>query len=195
MFQLSVCAETVFCDLPLVERARKIAAAGFTVDCWRLSEEDVRALAAEPSVRVRSLTGYATGSLVHPDGLATFLRGVEETLPLAQRLGCRDLVLSTGEIDHRGRIVHAIADHPITRWITAYKGLCQIAELAEAHDVTYHLEPLNTKVDHAGYPLPRVEDAYFAAVLGALEALAVEIDATLTPVSELAPEEPLRRAS
>jgi hypothetical protein len=43
--------------------------------------------------------------------------------------------------------------------------------------------------------LPRVEDAYFAAVLGALEALAVEIDATLTPVSELAPEEPLRRAS
>ena len=42
---------------------------------------------------------------------------------------------------------------------------------------------------------PRVEDAYFASVLAALEALAFEIDARLTPVSELATEEPLRRAS
>jgi hypothetical protein len=42
---------------------------------------------------------------------------------------------------------------------------------------------------------PRVENAYFAAVLGALEVLAAEIDATLTPASELATEEPLRRAS
>jgi len=42
---------------------------------------------------------------------------------------------------------------------------------------------------------PRVEDAYFAAVLATLEALATEIDATLTPMSEFATEEPLRRAS
>jgi hypothetical protein len=42
---------------------------------------------------------------------------------------------------------------------------------------------------------PRVEDAYFAAVLGALEALAAEIDVMLTPASEFATEEPLRRAS
>ena len=68
-------------------------------------------------------------------------------------------MLSTGEIDDQGRIVHAIAANPITRWITAYKGLCQIAELAEKHDVIYSLEPLNTKTDHAGYPLARTEDA------------------------------------
>ena len=43
---------------------------------------------------------------------------------------------------------------------------------------------------------PRVEDAYFASVLAALEALAFDIDMTLTPVSEHATEEqPLRRAS
>ncbi len=152
----------MFRDLPLAERARKIAAEGFAVDFWRWNEHDVHALADAvngSSVRINSFSGYTLGSLVHPDGLATFLRGVEETLPVAQRLGCRELVLSTGEIDNQSRVVHAIAANPITRWITAYKGLCRIAELAERHDVTYHLEPLNTKVDHAGYPLARVEDA------------------------------------
>jgi hypothetical protein len=42
---------------------------------------------------------------------------------------------------------------------------------------------------------PMVEDAYFASVLAILEALADELDATLTPVAELTTEERLRRAS
>jgi hypothetical protein len=42
---------------------------------------------------------------------------------------------------------------------------------------------------------PRAEDAYFASVLAVLEALAAEIDATLTPMSEIVPGEGLRRAS
>jgi hypothetical protein len=42
---------------------------------------------------------------------------------------------------------------------------------------------------------PRVEDAYFASVLSVLETLAAEIDASLTPTSEFATPEPLRRAS
>jgi hydroxypyruvate isomerase len=156
---LSVCAETFFRDLPFVERARKIAAAGFMVDFWRWTDRGIDALAADPSVRIGGFTGYLAGSLVHPDGLTTFLDGVEKTLVVARKLRCRELVLSTGEIDNNGKIVHAIAAHPITRWITAHKGLCRIAELAEQHDVTYSLEPLNKKLDHAGYPLPRAEDA------------------------------------
>jgi hydroxypyruvate isomerase len=143
----------------MLERMRKISAAGFLVDFWRWWPLDVDAIAADPGIRIGSFTGYRAGSLVHPDGLETFLAGVRETLGVAEKLGCRELVLSTGEIDDRGRIVHAIADHPITRWVTAYKGLCQIAELAESRGVTYSLEPLNTKTDHAGYPLPRAHDA------------------------------------
>jgi hydroxypyruvate isomerase len=159
MFRLAVCAETFFCDLPFVERARKISEAGFLVDFWRWTDRDVDALAAEETITIGGFTGYIAGSLVHPDGLTTFLAGITQTLAVAARLRCRELVLSTGEIDHAGKVVHAIASHPITRWVTAYKGLCAIAELAEKHDVVYSLEPLNTKVDHAGYPLNHVEDA------------------------------------
>ncbi len=159
MFRLAVCAETFFCDLPFVERARKISEAGFLVDFWRWTDRNVDALADDPAITIGGFTGYIGGSLVHPDGLATFLDGIERTLTVAARLDCRELVLSTGEIDHQGKVVHQIASHPITRWVTAYKGLCTIAELAEKHDVVYSLEPLNTKVDHAGYPLNHVEDA------------------------------------
>ena len=58
-----------------------------------------------------------------------------------------------------GEVAHRIAAHPATKWITAYKTLCRIAEIAEKHDVTYTLEHLNTKVDHPGFPFARVEDA------------------------------------
>jgi hydroxypyruvate isomerase len=158
VFRLSICAETFFCDLPFVERVRRISKAGFLVDFWRWTDRDVEAIAADTSIRIGGFTGYTVGSLVHPDGLKTFLDGIEQTAVVAKRLRCRELVLSTGEIDHSGKVVHAIAPNAITRWITAYKGLCQIAELAEKHDLVYHLEPLNTKRDHAGYPLARVED-------------------------------------
>jgi hypothetical protein len=42
---------------------------------------------------------------------------------------------------------------------------------------------------------PLGEDAYFAAALAVLEALAAEVDASLTLVSEIPPSEGLRRAS
>ena len=34
MFQLSVCAETLFRELPLAQRAKEIARAGFLVEFW-----------------------------------------------------------------------------------------------------------------------------------------------------------------
>lgn len=158
MFQLAVCAETVFSDVQFQQRAREITRAGFGVDFWTWPGKDIDALAADPHVKINSFSGYLTGSIVHPDGVAEFLNGVKQTLAVAGKLRCRDLVLSTGEISNQGKVVHAQASHPATRWITAYKALCQVARLAEQHDVTYHLENLNTKVDHAGYPLNHVED-------------------------------------
>ena len=159
MFRLSICAETFCGDLPFIEGVQRISKAGFLVDFWQWPGRDVEAIAADKSIRIGGFTGYTAGSLVHPDGLKTFLDGIQQTVAVAKKLRCRELILSTGDIDHSGKVVHAIAANPITRWITAYKGLCRIAELAEKHDLVYNLEPLNTKRDHAGYPLALVEDA------------------------------------
>jgi hypothetical protein len=61
---------------------------------------DIDAITADPGIRIGGFTGYMTGSLVHSDGVATFLAGVRETLGVAEKLACRELVLSTGEINY-----------------------------------------------------------------------------------------------
>jgi hydroxypyruvate isomerase len=159
VFSLSVCAETVFTKLPFHERAQEIARQGFAIEFWHRPEADLKFLEANPQIKVATFVGSEKGSMVHPDGVKAFLDSVEEGIQIAKRLRCKRLILVTGEIGGTGAAVHAIAEHPITRWVTAYKTLCQVAESGEKHDVSFNLEHLNTKVDHARYPLPHVEDA------------------------------------
>ena len=159
MYCLSVCADTMFLGLPFVERVKKIAAAGFLVEFWNWNGRDIETLASDSNVRISAFTGYTKGSMLHPDGVADFLAGVRESIAIAKRLRCKSLFLSPGELDSRGQVAHKIAGHPAAKWITAYKTLRQIAELAEKEDVVYNLEHLNTKVDHPGFAFSRVEDA------------------------------------
>lgn len=159
MFRLSVCADTVFLDLPFARRVERIAAAGLSVEFWGWRDRDLGPLIDNPQVQVNGMSGARLGSLVHPDGLETFIADVQETAEVAQKLHCKDLILVTGELGPNGEVIHPIAQNAATRWITAYKGLCCIAEIADNYDLVYCLEHLNTKVDHAGYCLPYVEDA------------------------------------
>lgn len=163
MFTLSVCADTVFLDLPFEQRVKQIAQAGFLIEFWGWQGRDLDALAADPAVQFAIINGVSQGSMFHPDLADEFMRSVEATLDVAKKLRLKRLNLLAGQIDNanaRGLMPakYPITLHPATTWITAYKTLCRIAELAEQHDVTYNLENLNTKVDHEGYPLPRIED-------------------------------------
>lgn len=159
MYSLSVCADTVFLHQPFPERVKRIAANGFLVEFWNWNNRDIEAVANAPGVRVSGFTGYTKGCIVHPEGVKDFLAGIAETIPIAKQLQCQTLFISSGQLDDRGQVSHPIARNPATRWITAYKALCQVAELAEKHALTYTLEHLNTKVDHPGFPFPLVEDA------------------------------------
>lgn len=159
MFQLSVCADTVFLDLPVKQRIEAIVSAGFAVECWVWKDRDLDTLVRDQGVEITSLPAATQGSIVHPDGVQEFLDSARETLDMAEKLGCRNLGLVTGVIGPDGKSAHPIAEHPATRWITAYRSLCQLADWAEQYNVTYNLEALNVKVDHGGYPLTQVEDA------------------------------------
>ena len=158
MFRLSVCEGTVLRDLSFLERVRTISRAGFGVDLWGWEDDALDAIADDPDIEICAMPGWSGGSMMHPDGVEEFLAGVKENLIVAQRIQCRNLSITTGRLDARGQMAHNIAEHPATKWIAAYKTLCQVAELAEKYDVVYSLEQLNTKVDHAGYPLPHTED-------------------------------------
>jgi len=163
---LSVCADTVFVELPFLDRVRAIHDAGFAVEFWQWLDKPIDAMAALQGVRWTSFVGWVGGSALHPDGVGHFLDGVRRSLEVANRLGCPRLILVTGELDERARPVHPPAAHPITRWATACRAFSEVAELASQAGVTYCLENLNTKLDHPGYELPTVEDT--AAIVDAV---------------------------
>ena len=158
--KLSICADTSFLDLPFETRMRRIAEAGFYTEFWGAAGRDMDAIAADDDIRVASCAGFVSGSIVHPDGVDEFMDGVRKQLTVADTIKTPNLGLCTGSLSAEdGRSTHAVAEHPATMWITAYKTLCQIAELAEKHNVQYNLEALNIKTDHGGYPVPLLEDA------------------------------------
>ena len=58
-YQLSVCAEMVFLDLPFVERVKRIHALGFGVEIWGWANKDIDALAADTLALVEAVNSPA----------------------------------------------------------------------------------------------------------------------------------------
>jgi hydroxypyruvate isomerase len=156
MFDLAVCAEMVFLDLPFEQRVRRIAELGFAVEIWTWQDKDIDALVATGAT-FSSMTGYIRGNLIERDASETLLRGAEQTLEVATKLSCPRLVV------HPAELVDGQAAKPIFRatgdmWLNAQRTLSRLAELGEQTAVTYCIENLNTAVDHPGVPLARAKD-------------------------------------
>ena len=67
--RLAVCAEMVFLDMPVTERVRRIAEAGFDAEIWDWTRHDIDALAATGAT-FSSMTGYIRGDF--GDGAANW---------------------------------------------------------------------------------------------------------------------------
>ncbi len=158
MYKLAICADTVLLELPFEERVRKIHEAGFLVEFWGWEDKNLDFLTAN-QIPVAAFSAAGKGSLLHPGGADAYVQYAIDTFPTAKKLNCSTLVIHEGELGEGGKVVHDIEENAITRWITAYKGLKKLSQFAEANNVTYCLEVLNTKVDHAGYCLNHIEDA------------------------------------
>lgn len=156
-FELAVCAEMVFLDLPIEDRIRRIDELGFQVEIWDWSRKDVDAL-ARTGARFSSMTGYLAGSLADEDGARELLRTTEASVRVAERLGCPRLSLHGTGLDERGLPVQPVREVTGAMWLTAHRTLSQVAALGERAGVTFCLENLNTAVDHPGVPFARAAD-------------------------------------
>jgi hydroxypyruvate isomerase len=155
-FQLAVCAEMVFTDLPIVDRVRRIDDMGFTVEIWSWHDKDLQAL-ADTGARFSSMTGYLHGDLIDPATADEVARTAELSIKAAETLRVPRLNLHTAEL------VDGKAARPRYRaagemWATAIRTLERISELGAAAGVTFCVENLNTIVDHPGIPLARAKD-------------------------------------
>lgn len=155
-FQLAVCSEMVFTELPLIDRVRRIDELGFAVEIWSWHDKDLDALAAT-GARFSSMTGYLQGDLSDPASADEVVRTAELSIKAAEKLGVPRLNLHTAEL------VDGKAARPRQRatggmWLTAQRALERIGDLGETADVTFCVENLNTIVDHPGVPLARAKD-------------------------------------
>ncbi|MFF2849043.1 TIM barrel protein [Streptomyces sp. NPDC058001] len=167
MYTLAVCAEMVFRDLPIEERARRIHDAGFQVEIWDWTRHDLAALERTGAV-FSSMTGYIRGSLTDEEGAAELLRTAEESIKAAGQLGCPRLNLHGTGLDGQGLPVHPVTGEATgPMWIAAHRTLGRIAELGEGAGVVFTLENLNTAVDHPGVPFAKAADTL--ALVGAVD--------------------------
>ncbi|GAA4762807.1 TIM barrel protein [Microbacterium gilvum] len=154
---LAVCAEMVFTDLPVVERASRLHELGFLVEIWDWSTKDLGALAGTGAV-FSSMTGYLRGDLVTADGADAFVETAEESLRAAETIDAPRLNLHGTGLDTRGLPVRAGETATGADWVAAARTLERLAVLGERHGRVFTLENLNTAVDHPGVPFARARD-------------------------------------
>jgi hydroxypyruvate isomerase len=155
--ELAVCAEMVFLELPIIERVGRIADLGFQVEIWDWTGKDLDALVGTGAV-FSSMTGYVTGTLTDDQGAAELLASAEQSITVAERLGCPRLNLHGTGLDDQGLPVRPAAEVTGAMWLAAARTLDRIADLGERAGVTFCLENLNTAVDHPGVPFARAAD-------------------------------------
>ena len=156
-FPLAVCAELVFTDRPMPERAARLAEMGFAVEIWDWSRHDIAAL-ARTGAAFSSMTGYLRGTLADDAGADELLATAAQSISVALELGCPRLNLHGTGLDARGLPVVPGAIASGAMWLKARDTLSRLADLAERSGVTFMLENLNTAVDHPGVPFARAED-------------------------------------
>lgn len=178
MPKLCVCLETVFTDLPFLERVKKAADLGYrAVEFWFHDQDpagrDVAAVAKTCEEKcvvisdfvVNSPDGRIGGSLVKPEDRALYLSRLREVIPVAHQLNCKKLITCTGNtVGGRSKVEQTQS---------VIETLQEASEVAGNAGITLLLEPLNTLVDHAGYFLDSPHEA--GAIVRAIGCPAVRL--------------------
>src|ERR671912_432914 len=171
-FDLAVCAEMVFVDLPFEERVRRIDDLGFAVEIWEWQDKDIDALVAT-GASFSSMTGYSGGSLIEEDADGTLLASAERAAEAATKLGCPRLVV------HPARLVEGRAAEPKFRatgemWLNARRNLEKLAQIGEGNLVAL-VEQAGEAIgevqvaDVPGRCEPGTGEVHYPAVARALE--------------------------
>ncbi|MCX3308694.1 TIM barrel protein [Pantoea vagans] len=174
-YQLSVCAEMVFLDLPIIARVEKIHALGFGVEIWNWANKDIDALVAT-GARFTSMTGYLSGNLTDDDEIAQLLQSAETSLAIAERLNCPSLNLHGTGLDASGQVVRPVEVVTGEMWLKAADTLRRVAALGEQAGRVFTLENLNLAVDHPGTPFARAADTLALVEAVSSPALKMNLD-------------------
>ncbi|MBX3443154.1 MAG: TIM barrel protein [Planctomyces sp.] len=148
--KFAVNIEMWFTGLPFLDRIRKTAELGFpAIEMWPFQNRDIEAIAVltqELGLSVAQFTawGFRPGmnEVQNHDLLE---KTVREACDVAKTLNCKLACVVAGD-DVSGMTQEEMHDNVIL-------GLKRVAPIAEDHDLTLILEPMNIRVDHKGHCL------------------------------------------
>ncbi len=154
--RFAVNVEMWWANLPFLDRIRRTAELGFpAIEFWPLAKKDVPAIAAltkELGIEVAQFTawGFKPG-MNDLSNHSELEAAILEACLAAKQLRCKLATVVAGD-DIPGL-------SPEEMHANVVKGLKRVAPLAEAHDLTLILEPMNIRVDHQGHCLYGSEPA------------------------------------
>ena len=148
--KFAVNCEMWWTKLPFLERIKKAAELGFpAIEFWRLAGKDLDAIAKltqDNGIEIAQFTawGFKPG-MNEPKNHPAVVQAVKEACVAAKKLNCKMATVVAGD-DVPGMTQEEMHDHVIT-------ALKMVAPIAEDHDLTLILEPMNIRVDHKGHCL------------------------------------------
>lgn len=150
----AICMEMLFPGRSPPEKVRLIAEAGFrAVEFWGWRDKDLPALAQvcrSLGVEVANFSGHRVGSPVAEAVHEAFLADLRDAVAAARLLDCRRLMVLSNELGEGGRVVDTFPGISAER---QYENLVAAVRKALEElpaEFTLLLEPLNTRIDHAG---------------------------------------------
>jgi len=152
--KFSVCIDAVFRgnDLyPSLKAMRELGIDAF--EFWGWWDKDIDTLLSMKNRLGLTVSAFCTRmvSLVDASQRAAYLKGLRETLAVAEKLSCRSIITQVGaDTGCDRRIQHE----------SLAEGLRAAAPLLEESGVTLLVEPLNILVDHKGYYLSASREGF-----------------------------------
>lgn len=145
--KISICVDALYFGKDIYKGLEEIKQCGydnFEIWCWW--DKDIDRLIELKNNLGMKLTACCTKfvSLVDPSKREEYIKGLRESIEVAKKLGCKELISQVGndtgkscEEQHKSLV----------------EGLKACAPILEENDITLVVEPLNTRVDHQGYYL------------------------------------------
>ncbi len=150
-----LCIEMALDNLPFEQRVQKAAEIGFRyIEMWFVDmsfkgkPEKLSAIANKNNVEITNTVigapdGSIGGGLTDPKNREQWLERAEMTLDFNNAAGIPATIVCTGNV------VQGMSEGQMRK--SVMEGLKRTVEMAEKHDITLLLEPLNTSYDHEGY--------------------------------------------
>ena len=151
----SICIDTLFTELPFLDRIDEVKEAGFSAfEFWEWGKRNIKEIEQKSkrnNLKVATFNGNVENSLINPAQREKYLEEMKESIKVAVQLGCKSLMVLTDKLEENGRIKET---YPYLKEEEKYKsvvkGLKDSAAIAKKNNITLLLEPLNTLIDHPG---------------------------------------------